>query len=107
MASLKTVTFAVMHMSVAFAIVYLLTGSLALGGAVALIEPAVNTVAYFFHEKVWERFGIRRAAKPADTELTPGSPLPGRPERPADPIARCLQCQWRARNLPEPLSLRL
>jgi len=56
MARHKTLTFAVMHMSVAFGVVYLLTGSLALGGAVALIEPAVNTVAYFFHEKVWERF---------------------------------------------------
>jgi uncharacterized membrane protein len=23
------------------------------------VEPAVNTVAYFFHEKVWERMGRR------------------------------------------------
>ncbi len=60
MTSHKTVTFAIVHMSVAFAVVYLLTGSLALGGSVALIEPAVNTVAYFFHEKMWERFGRRR-----------------------------------------------
>lgn len=59
MTSRKTVTFAIMHMSVAFGVVYLMTGSLALGGAVALIEPAVNTVAYFFHEKVWERFRTR------------------------------------------------
>ena len=62
MTSRKTVTFAVVHMSVAFAVVYLLTGSLALGGIVALIEPAVNTVAYFFHEKLWERFGRHRSA---------------------------------------------
>lgn len=63
MASRKTVTFAIMHMAVAFGVVYLMTGSIAIGGAVALVEPAVNTVAYFFHEKVWERFvpGSRRS----------------------------------------------
>lgn len=55
MASYKTLTFAIMHISVAFGVVYLMTGSPALGGAVALIEPAVNTVAYFFHEKAWAR----------------------------------------------------
>lgn len=55
MAGRKTFTFAIMHMSVAFGVVYLMTGSLAIGGAVALVEPAVNTVAYFFHEKLWNR----------------------------------------------------
>lgn len=55
MATRKTATFAIMHMSVAFGVVYLMTGSIALGSAVALVEPAVNTVGYFVHEKVWER----------------------------------------------------
>lgn len=55
MATRKTATFAIMHMSVAFGVVYLMTGSIALGSAVALVEPAVNTIAYFLHEKVWER----------------------------------------------------
>ena len=49
----KTVTFAIMHFSVAFGVAYLLTGSLAVGGAVALVEPLVNTVGYHIHEKVW------------------------------------------------------
>jgi len=52
----KTVSFAAVHFSVAFSVGYLMTGSIAVGGAIALVEPAVNTVAYFFHEKVWERF---------------------------------------------------
>jgi uncharacterized membrane protein len=42
-------------MTVAFCVGYLMTGSVLVGGALALVEPAVNTVAYFFHEKVWER----------------------------------------------------
>ena len=51
----KTATFAVVHFTVAFSVGYIMPGSIAVGGAIALVEPAVNTVAYFFHEKVWER----------------------------------------------------
>ncbi|NKF51959.1 DUF2061 domain-containing protein [Shewanella sp. WXL01] len=51
----KTITFAMLHFGVAFTITYLLTGSWVLGGAVALIEPAVNTVVFYFHEKAWKR----------------------------------------------------
>jgi uncharacterized membrane protein len=56
----KTASFAVVHFSVAFTVGYALTGSVLVGGAIALVEPAVNTVAYFIHEKVWER--LRRRA---------------------------------------------
>jgi uncharacterized membrane protein len=57
---IKTLTFGVVHMTVAFTVAYLLSGSLLVGGAIALVEPAINTVAYFFHEKVWERARRRR-----------------------------------------------
>ncbi|MFO7764061.1 MAG: DUF2061 domain-containing protein [Wenzhouxiangellaceae bacterium] len=60
MAKYKTMTFAAVHMSVAFTVVYLMTGSPVLGGAVALIEPACNTLAYFVHELAWERHAGRR-----------------------------------------------
>ena len=56
----KTLTFAAVHMTVAFCVGYLMTGSVLVGGALALVEPAVNTVAYFFHEKVWERVQASR-----------------------------------------------
>ena len=51
----KTFSFAVVHFIVAFTVGFALTGSVAIGGAMALVEPALNTVAYFFHEKAWER----------------------------------------------------
>jgi len=51
----KTLTFGIMHMAVAFAVVWLMTGNILVGGAVALVEPMVNTLAYHFHEKVWSR----------------------------------------------------
>lgn len=57
----KTMTFAVVHFSVAFTVAYLMTGSVLVGGAIALVEPAINTVAYHFHEQVWNRIGkVRR-----------------------------------------------
>ena len=58
----KTITFAVMHFSVAFTVAYLLTGSLVVGGAVALVEPAINTVAFYFHEMVWKKIESKRNA---------------------------------------------
>ena len=48
--------------AVSFSVVYALTGSFAIGGLIALIEPACNTVAYAIHEKVWERIGVMKAA---------------------------------------------
>jgi uncharacterized membrane protein len=57
----KTFSFAAVHFTVAFSVGYALTGSLAVGGAIALIEPALNTIAYFFHEKAWD---YARAAGP-------------------------------------------
>ncbi|MGD8937194.1 MAG: DUF2061 domain-containing protein, partial [Thiogranum sp.] len=42
----KTMSFAVVHFTVAFTVGYLMTGSVLVGGAIALVEPAVNTVAY-------------------------------------------------------------
>jgi len=63
MRMLKTLTFAVLHFSIAFTVAYLLTGDLLTGGLIALIEPACNTVAYYFHEKAWLRFGSSSSAE--------------------------------------------
>lgn len=52
---IKTLTFALTHFTVAFTVAYLLTGDPVVGGLIALVEPAINTVAYFFHEKIWAR----------------------------------------------------
>ncbi|TVZ38062.1 putative membrane protein [Alteromonadaceae bacterium 2753L.S.0a.02] len=50
---IKSMTFAAMHFSIAFAVAWALTGDWAVGGAVALVEPAINSVAYIFHERIW------------------------------------------------------
>jgi uncharacterized membrane protein len=62
----KTLSFAVLHVSVAFGVGYLMTGSVLVGGAIALVEPAVNTVAYHLHERAWHHFGAgKRRASPS------------------------------------------
>ena len=44
----KTLSFMAMHFVVAFTVIYLMTGSLLIGGAVALVEPMINSVAHHF-----------------------------------------------------------
>ena len=61
---LKTLSFAAVHFTVAFTVGYLLTGSVLVGGTMALVEPACNTIAYYFHEKVWARAAVRQRVAP-------------------------------------------
>ena len=49
----KTISFAIMHFIIAFSVAWALTGDIIIGGAVAVVEPAVNTVAFYWHEKFW------------------------------------------------------
>lgn len=57
----KTASFAVLHFSVAFSVGYALTGSALVGGTIALVEPAINTVVFFFHEKAWLKIETHKA----------------------------------------------
>lgn len=52
---LKTLSYALMHMSIAIVVAYVLSGSWAVALAIGLIEPCVQTVAFFFHERAWHR----------------------------------------------------
>ena len=66
----KTATFAVLHFTVAFSVGYALTGDVVIGGALALIEPALNTVAFHYHEKAWNLFSQMGVS--ADGAAIPG-----------------------------------
>ncbi len=61
----KTLSFAAVHTGVAFTVGYAFTGSIWAGGALALVEPACNTVAFHFHEKLWKHF--RRSSTQASS----------------------------------------
>ena len=67
----KTMSYAIVHFTVAFSVGYLMTGSVLVGGAIALVEPAINTVAYHVHEKVWNHMGTaqRGSSRPLARQL--------------------------------------
>ncbi len=50
----KTISFLVLHLLVGFTVAYLFTGSWVIAGGIALVEPLVNAVVFFFHERAWE-----------------------------------------------------
>lgn len=52
----KTLSFGAMHLTIAFSVSYALTGSLAISGAITLLEPLANTIAYYFFDKSWARY---------------------------------------------------
>lgn len=51
----KTITYLLIHLSIGFAVAYAFTGSIVVAGGIALVEPMVNAVAFFIHEKIWKR----------------------------------------------------
>ena len=57
---LKTLTYSVMHLTVAISVAYALTGNLAIALGIGLIEPAVQTIAYMVHEKAWSKFSSEK-----------------------------------------------
>ncbi len=59
----KTLSYALMHMTIAVCIAYLLSGSWKIALAIGLVEPCAQTVAFFFHERAWHRFEHRKHKK--------------------------------------------
>ncbi|MFN7163305.1 MAG: DUF2061 domain-containing protein [Hyphomonas sp.] len=55
--ALKTLTYSLMHFTVAISVAYALTASWQAALAIGLIEPLVQTIAYTLHERAWERPG--------------------------------------------------
>lgn len=43
-----------MHAGVAFAVMYVATGSVAMGGIAALLEPVCNVLVLPLHDRLWE-----------------------------------------------------
>lgn len=52
----KTVTYSIMHVTVAVVVAYTLSGSWAVALSIGLIEPLVQTCTFYFHERGWKRF---------------------------------------------------
>lgn len=73
---LKTITFSILHFSVAFVITYALTGSVGISSTIALIEPLANTIVFHFHEKAWRSYEQRKTLD-SNERKTPLHSCPG------------------------------
>ncbi|HEX2828149.1 MAG TPA: DUF2061 domain-containing protein [Burkholderiales bacterium] len=49
-----------LHMTVAFGVMYAMTGSATVGGVAAVVEPICNVLLLPLHDKLWRR--VRAAA---------------------------------------------
>ncbi len=63
--ALKTLTYSVMHFTVAISVAFALTGSWQAALAIGMIEPVVQTIAYALHERAWARAQRPPGAKAA------------------------------------------
>lgn len=69
---MKTGSYYLIHICVAALVAYAVTGNLIASLTLSLLEPTVQAIAFFFHEKAWERTlrrkvaaGVHGAAQPA------------------------------------------
>ncbi len=53
---MKTASYYVIHVCVAALVAYAVTGNLWASLTLSLLEPTVQAVAFFFHEKAWVRW---------------------------------------------------
>ena len=54
---LKALTWRGVAFIVTMLVAYLLTGTVAIAIGVAVIDSIVKVVAYYFHERAWDRLG--------------------------------------------------
>lgn len=66
----KTTSQMLLHMAVAFGVMYAVTGSLAFGGLAAVLEPLFNVLLLPLHDRIWRRIGrkLRRKALQAPSQ---------------------------------------
>lgn len=49
----KTITWRITGSTLTMLITYAITGNFVIAGSVAVLQAAINTVAYYIHERTW------------------------------------------------------
>ena len=65
----KTLSYGTMHLTIAIAVAYALTGDWAIALGVGIIEPMVQTLAYSIHERLWSATERPAKSVPAAPDL--------------------------------------
>jgi uncharacterized membrane protein len=74
---MKTGSYYVIHIAVAALVAYAVTGNLWASLTLSLLEPTVQAVAFFFHEKAWDRAARRASAGArATAHAAQSAPIP-------------------------------
>lgn len=63
---MKTGSYAVMHFMVAISVAYVLTQDWRAALAIGIVEPFVQTIAFYFHDRAWSRRSARECVTPAE-----------------------------------------
>lgn len=69
----KTASYYLVHITVAAAVAYGVTGDLFMAFTLSLLEPTVQAIAFFFHEKAWERRGQSKNSTASPTARPVGA----------------------------------
>ncbi|WP_292036956.1 MULTISPECIES: DUF2061 domain-containing protein [unclassified Brevundimonas] len=62
----KTVTYGLMHFTVAVLVAFALTRDWRLALAIGMVEPLVQTVFFTLHDRIWTRIEARKARRAAE-----------------------------------------
>jgi len=60
---LKTITWRIISLILSFTVGFLVTGSFEMGGLFALFDFTIKSALYYFHEKYWNKYTIRKIRK--------------------------------------------
>lgn len=58
-----------LHASIAFSVMWVATGSMAMGGIAALVEPICNVIILPYHDRLWDAMRARLRPVPAKLAL--------------------------------------
>ncbi len=67
--ALKSLTYCLMHLTVAVGVAFALTRNWHAALAIGIIEPLVQTVFFTLHDRLWARADKRRAERQQDAFL--------------------------------------
>lgn len=62
--AMEKISQTLMHMTVAFAVIYVATGSAAFGGMAAVLEPICNVLLLPVHDRFWNKLELRMHERP-------------------------------------------
>lgn len=75
----KSAAFGTLHLGIGFGVSYAISGSLAVAGALAVVEPLCNTVAHYFFDRWWDGRHAHAVTAGAHDGSADHRPLPSTP----------------------------